>query len=433
MKILALGLNHATASIDLREQAAFAPEAVAPALRELTRDEGVSEATILSTCNRTEIYCGQNDDSHELDDGEGRILHWFSRRTGFSPAELAASVYHFPNEQAVKHAFRVASGLDSMVLGEPQILGQMKDAFHTAAHVGATGKVLNRLFQHTFSVAKQVRTDTAIGTHSVSVAYAGVSLAKRVFARLSEQTALLIGAGETIELVARHLQESGIGRIVIANRSIHKARTLAQAVDLVYEDNAYGNSEAIALGQIPERLAAADLVISSTASTLPILGKGAVERAIAQRKHKPMFILDLAVPRDVEPEVSRLRDVYLYTVDDLHSVVAQHRDLRAQAIPSAESIIDLQVVRFMRWMRSLESVPAIRALRGSLDEIGARETAKALRKIRNSEDPEAVVQQLARNLTNQFAHRPSAALKHASVDGNPELLAAARKLFGFKG
>lgn len=417
MKLLALGLNHQTAPIELREQAAFDPESVRPALRDLIagkRVGGVSEAAILSTCNRTEIYCGQDAD------GEQRILDWFCRHTGFNHSMLADNVYRLPDEQAVRHAFRVASGLDSLVLGEPQILGQMKQAFHTAVEAGATGKVLNRLFQHTFSVAKQVRTDTAIGANSVSVAYAGVSLAKRVFARLSEQSALLIGAGETIELVARHLRENGIGRMTIANRSIERAQTLARAV----------GCEAIALRQIPERLAQADIVVSSTASTLPILGKGAVERALGERRHKPMFILDLAVPRDVEAEVSRLRDVYLYTVDDLESVVETHRGLRARAAEEAEITIDLQVVRFMRWMRSLDSVPAIRALRQELDVIAQEEANRAARRIRNGEDAEAVARKLARNLAKKFAHRPSEALRQTAMEGDPKLPSAVRKLFG---
>ena len=420
MNLLALGLNHETAPVELREQAAFSVDALEPALRDLTAAGGASEAAILSTCNRTEIYCGRD----QRLGGERPILDWFHRHMGFGPDDLAGSIYHLPDEQAVKHAFRVASGLDSMVLGEPQILGQMKDAFHAAAAAGATGKILNRLFQHTFSVAKQVRTDTAIGANSVSVAYAGVNLAGRVFTRLAEQRALLIGAGETIELVARHLRENGVGQMIVANRTLQRAQALARTV----------GCDAITLAQIPERLADADIVVSSTASTLPILGKGAVERALGQRKnrrrHKPMFILDLAVPRDVEAEVSGLRDVYLYNVDDLKSVVAHNRGLRAQAAAEAEIIIDLQVVRFMRWMRSLDAVPAIRDLRGELDAMGRREADRAVRRIGNGEDPEAVARELVRTLTNQFAHRPSCALRQAQMDGNPGLAAAARKLFG---
>jgi len=420
MNLLAIGLNHQTAPLALRERAAFAREALPPALRELVAAGGMREAAILSTCNRTEIYCGRHA-------GERPVLDWLCRRTGLSRDALGGSVYRFPDELAVKHAFRVASGLDSMVLGEPQILGQMKDAFHAAVDAGATGKVLNRLFQHTFSVAKQVRTDTAIGANAVSIAYAGVMLAARVFARLERQSALLIGAGETVELVARHLRERGVSRMVVANRSLDKARFLAHAL---------GGEEhgmlGVPLAQMPAHLAQADIVVSATASTLPILGKGAVERALAARRHKPMFILDLAVPRDVEPQAGNLRDVYLYTVDDLQRVVETNRDSRMRAAGQAEMIIDLQAVRFMRWMRSLEAVPAIRELRRELDAAARAETRIALRKIQSGEDPQTVAAQLAQRLAGKFAHHPSAALRRAQADGNPGLLAAARKLFNLK-
>ena len=419
--ILALGLNHETASVKLREQAAFARDALQPALRELTAGDAVEEAAILSTCNRTEIYCGGN-----INGGNGNnhahaakpIVEWLRRRTGFKADDLA-SIYHFPNEQAVKHAFRVACGLDSMVLGEPQILGQMKDAFQVAADAGATGKVLNRLFQHSFSVAKQVRTDTAIGAHSVSVAHAGVKLAKQVFAQLEAQSVLLIGAGETIELAARQLRENGVTRITVANRTLHRARALANAL----------GGEAITLAGMPDHLAYADIVISSTASTLPILGKGAVERALAVRKHKPIFILDLAVPRDVEAQVRKLRDVYLYDIDDLKSVVAHNRGLRMRAAEQAEMIIDLQVVRFMRWLRTLQSAPLIRDWRREWDALGQREVDKAMQKIRAGGDAQEITRQLAHNLINKLAHQPSRALQQADMDGNPDLIAAARKLF----
>ncbi len=414
MQLLALGLNHETAPIELRERAAFSPEAMGSALNDLASSDVASEATILSTCNRTEIYCG----NQRLD--QNRVVGWFSEFGGFKHEELAGCVYFYPNEEAVKHAFRVASGLDSMVLGEPQILGQMKNAFDQALQAGTTGKVLNRLFQHTFTVAKQVRTDTSIGANPVSVAYAGVNLASRVFTSLSEQTVLLIGAGETIELVARHLKEKQVGRMIVANRSIERARSLADEV----------GCEAISLAQIPERLAEADILVSSTASTLPILGKGAVEGAIRKRKHRPMFILDLAVPRDVEPEVGDLTDVYLYTVDDLKSVVQQNRGMREQAAKEAENIIDLQVVRFMRWMRSLESEPTIKNFRQQVEQIRQTELDKARAKITRGVDPELVLEQLARDLSNKFAHHPSQQLKQADIEGNPGLVSAARKLFG---
>lgn len=415
MNLLTIGLNHKKTPVALREQAAFAPHAVRPALRDLTAAQGVSEAAILSTCNRTEIYCGQHDD-------EQQIFNWFGRHTGFSRSQLAGCLYHFANEQAVKHAFRVASGLDSMVIGEPQILGQMKSAFHTAVDVGTVGKVLNRLFQHTFTVAKQVRTNTAIGANSVSIAYIGVNLAKQIFTHLNEQTVLLIGAGETIELMARHLKENKVQQIIIANRSLDKAQALVKSV----------GCRAITLAEIPNQLPWVDIVVSCTASTLPILGKGAVERALENRrqKHKPILILDLAVPRDVEAEVSRLRKVHLYNVDDLKSVVQRNCKLRRHAAEQAEHMIDSQVDQFMDWMRSLAVLPSICALRRGLERLQQEEADKAMRKIRNGEDAQVVVQQLARGLANKFAHHPSQVLKQAHLDGNAELLVAAHKLFG---
>jgi len=413
MHLLALGLNHNTAPIELRERAAFAPHRIGQALTELTGEVGASEATILSTCNRTEIYCRQ-----ERDD-QGEILAWLSGYSGLEPPVLAEIIYQFPDEEAVKHAFRVASGLDSMVLGEPQILGQMKDAFQTAVSAGATGKILNRLFQHTFRVAKRVRTDTDIGANAVSVAYSGVNLAKRIFTRLEDQTALLIGAGEMIELVARHLKQNRVRHIIIANRSIKRAQTLVREV----------GSEAISLAQIPARLPEADIVVTSTASTLPILGKGAIEAALKKRKHAPMFILDLAVPRDVEAEVARLKDAYLYTVDDLRSIVDENRMMRLQASSMAENIIDFQVVKFMRWMRSLDSVPAIVSFRQGLDDLRRAELERALKRLENGTAPARVVEQLARDLTNKIAHHPSQVINQADVDEDASVIAAARKLF----
>ncbi len=413
MHLLALGLNHQTAPIEIREKAAFAPDSVHQALSDLTQTAGAREATILSTCNRTEIYCGL-----EAYD-KSNIVAWLSDYSGLNPQDLRHSIYHHPDQAAVRHAFRVACGLDSMVLGEPQILGQMKHAFHTAARIGATGKVLNRLFQHSFNVAKQVRTDTDIGANAVSVAYSGVNLAKRVFTRLSDQTVLLIGAGETIELVARHLKQNKVKHIIVANRSIEKAQALAKEI----------SSQAITLGQIPDRLHQADMVVTSTASTLPILGKGAIEGALKKRKHSPMFILDLAVPRDVEPEVNQLGDVYLYTVDDLQSMVDENRELRLRAARQAENIIDFQVVRFMRWMRSLESVPAIKSFRQGLNDLKQAELARALKRLEKGGDAGQVLEQFARDLTNKIAHQPSQVLKQADIEGNASMISAARKLF----
>ena len=412
MNLLTVGINHQTAPLAVRERAAFADDALAASLRELT-DFGAREATILSTCNRTEIYCG-----YAGDDGRA-LTDWFARRTGLEADILRDSVYQLPNEHAVRHAFRVAAGLDSMVLGEPQILGQMKRAFAFAFDAGATGKLLNRLFQQTFSVAKQVRTDTAIGANSVGVAYTGVHLARRVFANLREQRALLIGAGETIELTAAHLHARGLRQLTIANRSPDKAQLLARAV----------GGEAIGLADIPAHLPRADLVVSCTASTLPLLGKGAVERALKHRRHKPMCIIDLAVPRDVESEVRELADVYLYTLDDLQSLAAQHRALRQGEAEKAGMIIELHAVQFMRWMRSLDSVATIRQLRDSLTALQQAETARAQHRLAQGDDPNEVARQLARRLTRQFAHYPSEALRESSGDGDQSLHNAARKLF----
>ncbi len=413
LRLVAFGVNHKTAPVSLREQAAFAPDRLLDALRQITTLGGAHEATILSTCNRTELYC-------RLEPGEDeRAVAWFCEYHRLPHTLLEPHLYLYPGDQAVKHAFRVASGLDSMVLGEPQILGQMKQAFAAAHKAGATGKILNRLFQQTFSVAKQVRTDTAIGASAVSVAFAAVSLAKQIFSRLSERTVLLIGAGETIELAARHLKEQGVGHIIVANRTVERAQRLAQTC----------NGEAISLTEIPERLSEADIVISSTASQLPILGKGAVERALKIRKHRPMFMVDIAVPRDIEPEVGELDDVYLYTVDDLQQVVQQNMQSRQAAAKEADKIIDIQVVDFMQWVKSLDSVPTIRALRENAAALRDTELKLAQQRLARGEDPQKVLAQLARALTNKFTHAPSSALQQADHDGNADLLNAARKLF----
>jgi len=413
MHLIAFGINHKTAPVAIRERAAFAPEQLMLALGDITVHGGANEAAILSTCNRTEIYC-------RLDAHDGRqAIQWFCDFHRLPADELQPHLYLHPDQDAVKHAFRVAAGLDSLVLGEPQILGQMKSAFTAAHKAGTTGKILNRLFQQTFSVAKQVRTDTAIGASAVSVAYAAVSLARKIFQNLAVKKVLLIGAGETIDLVARHLREQGVAHIVVANRTVERADLLAREI----------GGEAISLAELPDRLAEADIVISSTASQLPILGKGAVERALRQRKHRPMFMVDLAVPRDIESEVSELDDVYLYTVDDLQEVIQENLQSRIDAAREAEKIIDIQVVDFMHWVRSLDSVPTIRALRDTTNAVCEAELERARRKLARGEDPQEVLAQLARGIANKFTHAPSDALKKAGHDGDAELLNAARRLF----
>lgn len=413
MHLIALGINHQTAPLALRERAVFTPEQLSGALNDVKQRGLAAEATILSTCNRTELYC-------RLDVADGRrMVEWLCHYRGLPVEEIRSCVYTHPDQAAVKHAFRVAAGLDSLVLGEPQILGQMKDAFAAAHKAGITGKLLNRLFQQTFAVAKQVRTDTAIGVSPVSVASASVLLARRLYSDLARQTVLLIGAGDTIELCARHLREHGIGHMIVANRTLERARLIADAL----------TAEAISLAEMPSRLAEADIVISSTASQLPILGKGAVESAVKTRKRRPMLLVDLAVPRDIEAEVANMDDVYLYAIDDLKDIVQENMQSRVAAAREAEKIIDTRVIDFMHWVRTLDAVPTIRALRDSADAVREAELRRAQGKLARGEDPAKVIEQLARALTNKFTHAPSDALRRANHDGNDGLLEAARRLF----
>lgn len=413
MQLLALGINHKTAPVDVREQAVFAPEILPDALSDIIQRGVAQEVAIISTCNRTEVYCGL------LPEQKAETLEWFCQYLKLDTTKVKPYLYEHPNELAVQHAFRVASGLDSMVLGEPQILGQMKDAFAAAHKAGTTGKILNRLFQQTFSVAKTVRTDTAIGASAVSVASAAVTLAKQIFNDLSKKTVMLIGAGEMIELCARHLNDNDIGHMIVANRTVERA-------DLVAKEF---RAEAISLTEMPLRLADADIVISSTASQLPILGKGAVERALKQRKHRPMFMVDIAVPRDIEPEVGELNDIYLYTVDDLKDVVQENLKSRQKAAGEAEKIIDNKVAEFMRWAHSLDAVPTIRAFRESATAMQEAEIERAKRQLARGEDPIKVLEQLARNLTNKLTHDPTTVLRQADHDGDAQLLEAARRLY----
>ncbi|MDH5544732.1 MAG: glutamyl-tRNA reductase [Gammaproteobacteria bacterium] len=416
MKLLAFGINHKTAPVDIREKVAFAPERLAEALNGLVAGARVKEAAILSTCNRTELYCCLNDADTSA------IEHWFSDYHHLELEKLRPYFYAHPDNEAVRHLLRVASGLDSLVLGEPQILGQVKTAYRQATEAGTVGKILNRLCQHTFNVAKQVRTDTAIGESPVSVAFAAVSLSKQIFSNFEKHTAMLIGAGETIELAARHLHENGIGRMIIANRTVQRAQALAD------ELGAY----AIPLGDIPKHLAEADIVISSTASPLPILGKGSVERAIRARKHRPILMVDIAVPRDIEPEVGELADIYLYTVDDLQEIIQEGLKSRQEAAFKAEEIIDGQVSNFMGWMKSQDSVSLIREFRTQMDILKDAELEKAIAALNGGANAEDVLHRLAHNLTNKLSHNPTAALRRASQDGEVELLKAIQEIYNLK-
>jgi glutamyl-tRNA reductase len=391
----------------------FGPDIIVGALRSLTEIRGIHEGVILSTCNRTEVYCQADKDADEW------TRDWLARFHGLSVEDIAPYLYMHEGQHVVGHLLAVASGLDSLVLGEPQILGQVKDAFQTASDAGRTGKMLTRLFQHAFSTAKQVRTDTAIGDSPVSVAFAAVSLARQIFADLSQQTALLIGAGETVELAARHLVQNGVGRIIVANRTISRAQELAVHFD------AY----AIALTELPAHLAEADIVIASTASPVPVLGKGTVESALKRRRHQPMFMVDIAVPRDIEAEVSDLEDVYLYTVDDLDEVIQGNLRSRQEAAEQAREIIQFQVDEFLAWMRSLDAVGLIQDYRRQAGEIRDEVLTKAVRMLESGKPADEVLSYLAQTLTNKLLHTPSTQLREAGSNGQHELLEAANALF----
>ncbi|MEW8511984.1 MAG: glutamyl-tRNA reductase [Candidatus Thiodiazotropha sp.] len=413
MSIIALGLNHKTAPVDIREKVTFGPDIIAGALRSLQENPAVEETVILSTCNRTELYCSLSQEDHEP------LADWVSNFHGLSEDRITPYLYSHFGLDAVKHLLRVSCGLDSLVLGEPQILGQVKSAFQTATDAGTTGKMLFKLFQHAFTAAKQIRTDTAIGNSPVSVAFAAVSLAKQIFSELSEQTALLIGAGETVELAARHLSQNGIGRIIVANRTVERAHTLAAQFD----------GYAIALTELSGHLAEADIVISSTASPLPVLGKGSVESALKERRHRPIFMVDIAVPRDIEPEVADLSDIYLYTVDDLDEVIQENMRSREEAAEQAEEIIDHYVGEYMGWLRSLDAVGLIQDYRNYAERLRDEVMQKALGQLGRGKPPEEVVQFIAHTLTNKLLHTPSTQMRQAGFNGQVELLEAANTLF----
>ncbi len=397
MALLSLGINHLTAPVDIREKVAFAPEQMSDALHELQDIPAVNESVIVSTCNRTEIYCDASSDCSEV------ISHWLSVHHGLAETGLSPYIYHHTDQEVARHLFRVASGLDSMVLGEPQILGQLKDSYDQARGDKTVNSVLDRLFQHSFSVAKRVPTDTEIGSNPVSVAFAAVNLSKQIFGNLGELHALLIGAGETIELVSRHLKSQQIGSMTIANRSVERAQLLAEQI----------GADAVQINSVPEQLARADIVISSTASQLPILGKGATESALKQRKHRPIFMVDLAVPRDIEPEVGRLQDIYLYTVDDLKSVVDENLRGRELAAEAAQEIINLEVTGFNQWLKTHQSADHIRQLRDGAELVKRQALEKALAQLQNNTDPEQALQRLANEITNKLMHKPTIEMRKA--------------------
>jgi len=412
MELFAFGVNHTTASVDIREKLSF-PEAQIPqALQSLKHDAHVQEAVIISTCNRTELYCSVRDNYKY-------VIDWFGEYHSMPRDKLTPFLYQHPSTSAVRHLLRVACGLDSLVLGEPQILGQIKKAYKIAQENGTSGKLLGKLFQHSFNVAKQVRTDTAIGSSPVSVAFAAVRLAQQIFGDLKPHTALLIGAGETIELAARHLHASQLGRMIIANRTLERARHLALQF----------GGYAITLPEITEHLAEADVVISSTGSPDYILHAPQIKNALKTRKRRPMFIVDIAVPRDIDPEIGKFDDVYLYTVDDLQGVIEENRRSRAEAAKQAEEIIDTQVDHFIGWMQSLGSVETIRAIRNQAQTIQSQVLEKAHQMLKNGKSPEETLQFLSNRLMNTLLHEPLVQLRQAGSNNDIEFISIARQLF----
>ncbi|WP_176372588.1 glutamyl-tRNA reductase [Pseudoalteromonas sp. A601] len=414
MTIVALGINHKTASVELREKVAFSPEQLSEALQQLSDHDQFNEAVIVSTCNRTEIYCSLAQQNSQI------LLQWLASFHGLDEQELSKNIYCHQDNEAINHLMRVSCGLDSLVLGEPQILGQIKQAYNSAKNHNSVDVVFDRLFQKTFSVAKQVRTETDIGASAVSVAYAAVNLAKHIYGKLNKTKVLLIGAGETIELVAKHLYQNEPQQITVANRTIERARSLAQDV----------SADVIALAQLPERLHQADIVISSTASTLPIIGKGVVEQALKQRRNKPMLFIDIAVPRDIESQVGELDAAYLYSVDDLQAIVSENIASREQAAEEAQGIITHRSAEFAMWMRSLDSVDLIRSYRQDVQDIKSELVDKAISQLTTGKDAEKVILELANKLTNRLMHAPTRAIQDAAKKGEVDQLSQLKKMLG---
>jgi glutamyl-tRNA reductase len=410
MALFTLGINHHTAPLTLRERLSFHAGELRRALGDLIGGGRVPEAVILSTCNRTELYCR---------DGDPRTAAgWLADYRRVPPREIESHLYVRPDAEAVRHAFRVASGLDSMVLGEPQILGQMKEAARIAREAGTLGATLDKLFQRSFSVAKDVRSATNIGANVVSMAAAAVRLAERIFGRIDEQNVLFIGAGEMIGLCATHFAAQRPKRIVVANRTVERGQEIAGKC----------GATAIRLESVTECFAEFDIVVSCTASQLPIIGLGLVERAIRARRHRPVLMVDLAVPRDVEKEVGQLDDVFLYTVDDLARIVQSGRESRASAVAGAEAIVELRVDDFLSWMRSRARVPLIRALRENAERMRQREMEHALKQLARGEPPAAVLERFSRRLVNKYLHAPTQALNQPGSD-NDETRALTARLF----
>lgn len=409
MTIIACGINHRTAPIHIRESLSFVPEAITAPLQELTQQQGISEAAILSTCNRTEIY-GYAPHNAQA------ILAWLQHKSPLATSE--DYFYCYQDAEAIQHMMRVASGLDSMMLGEPQILGQLKTAYNQAQQAGTLGKELDRLFQYVFSVTKQVRNSSGIGTNPLSIAVVSVNLTQKIFSDLNKTHALLLGAGETIDLIAYHLRNKGIRQLTIANRSQRRAAEIAER----------HQAQTINLNSLPDFLPQADLIISATSSPLPLIGKGSVQTACKKRRHRPMIILDLAVPRDVEAEVAELDDVFLYNIDHLQTMIQHSWQQRQQAAFKAEDMIQAHADYFMRWLKSLDANQLIQQYRQQHHDITEQELQKACWQLAHGDDPKFVLQRFAKRLSNKLMHKPTIKMREASFSGQLELLDLIKRL-----
>lgn len=414
MTLIVFGINHKTAPVELREKIAFSADDVVSALASLSASTGAQEAVIVSTCNRTEIYAQlENCDKKHL-------IKWLADFHHVDVDFLANNSYHYSQQEAVIHIMRVASGLDSLMLGEPQILGQVKQSYIDAKNSGKINRQFERLFQHTFAVAKKVRNETDIGANAVSVAYASVQLAKHIFSSLDKSRVLLIGAGETIELVAKHLVEQNVKSLTVANRTLARAESIAIPL----------GANVLTLAQIPQHLKDADIVISSTASQLPILGKGLVESALKERRHKPMFLVDLAVPRDIEPEVGQLDDAYLYTVDDLQQIVEKNLANRQDAALQADGMIQVQAQQYLQWQQSQQSIDVLKTFRDKSVAQKDMLVGRALNQLADGKEPSMVILELANKLTNSLIHSPTKALKKAAHEQDEEVISLLQEALG---
>lgn len=413
MPLLITGISHHTATLEIREKIAITRLDCAERIKELLELEGVEEIVIVSTCNRTELYSVGPKQSRD------QVRQWLQKKGALSEAEMEKHCYVYEREDAVQHLFRVAGGLDSLVLGESQIVGQLKDAWQMSCAAGGVEKVLDRLFQHAFATGKRIRSKTRIGDHPVSVAYTTVMLAKQIFGDLASKTVILVGAGEMIELCGRHLHDKGLSSLIIANRSVERAAELA----------AQFNAHAVSLTDLPGVLHKADILISSTASLEPVIRADEVKAALKQRRNQPMFLVDIAVPRDIHPDVSKLGNVYLYTIDDLQKVVDENLSKRSEAAEAASSDVEESVEEFMRWLNSARAAVYLKNLHKHARKNSDELVAKALRKIEAGKDPEQVVKQLAHTLTKRILHLPSTRLRQAAEIQDDELLRVANRLF----